>query len=140
MNYFLSNINLSWPHFCFLKASNFDIFWQDCNLHLRKKAQMAGSNLLVIASSVRNKLHLVKKDTKLNQGFCLIKSSEIIFIFQTEFYLIIWLMTSLKNSEKILILKTWQLFFFWGIKTCFGILPLKWCFFRHENINIWSEL
>jgi hypothetical protein len=88
----------------------------------------------------QDKLRSVKKETKLNQGFCLIKTSEIIFIFLTEFYLILWLMTSLKNFEKILILKTWQLFFFWGIKTCFGILPLKWCFLRHEKINILTKI
>ena len=52
------------------------------------------------------KLRLVKKDTKLNQVFCLIKISEIIFIFLPGFYLIIWLMTSPKNFEKIPILKT----------------------------------
>ena len=93
-----------------------------------------------IAVQTVHKLRSVKKETKLNQGFCLIKSSEIIFIFLTEFYLILWLMTSLKNFEKILILKTWQLFFFWGIKTCFGILPLKWCFLRHEKINILTKI
>ena len=69
----------------------------------------------------------VKKDTKLNQVFCIIKSWEIISISLPEFYLIIWLMTSPKNFEKIPILKTWQLVFFWGIKTYFGILPQKWC-------------
>ena len=37
----------------------------------------------------KGKLRSVKKETKLNQGFCLIKSSEIIFIFLTEFYMIL---------------------------------------------------
>ena len=93
-----------------------------------------------LSMHIVHKLRSVKKETKLNQGFCLIKSSEIIFIFLTEFYMILWLMTSLNNFEKILILKTWRLFFFWGIKTCFGILPLKWCFLRHEKINIWTKI
>ena len=62
---------------------------------------MAKANLKKV-----NKLCSVKKDTKLFQIFCLIKSSEIIFIFLPEFYLIIWLMTSPKNFEKIPILKT----------------------------------
>ena len=56
-------------------------------------------------TKVNSKLCLVGKDTKLNQVFCLIKSSEIIFIFLPEFYLIIWLMTSRKNFENIPILK-----------------------------------
>jgi len=50
-------------------------------------------------SSVLNSVWL-KKDTKLNQVFCLIKISEIISIFLPGFYLIIWLMTSPKNFEK----------------------------------------
>ena len=66
----------------------------------------------------------VEKETKLNQVFCVIKSSKIIFIFLPEFYLIIWLMTSPKNFEKIPILKTWQQIFFWGIKTYFGKMML----------------
>ena len=48
----------------------------------------------------------IKKETKSNQVFGLIKSSKIIFIFLPEFYLIIWLMASPKNFEKIPILKT----------------------------------
>ena len=55
---------------------------------------------------MKDKVSSVEKDTKLNQVFCLIKSSEIIFIFLPEFYLIIWLMKSPKNFEKIPILKT----------------------------------
>ena len=50
----------------------------------------------------------------------LMKSSDIVFIFLPAFYLIIWLMTSPKNFEKIAILKMWQLFFFWDVKTLFG--------------------
>ena len=88
----------------------------------------------------KSKLCSVKKDTKLNQVFFLIKSLDIIFIFLPEFYLIIWLITSPKNFEKILILKTWQLVFFWGIKTCLGNLPMKWRFFRHEKINISTKI
>ena len=87
----------------------------------------------MIASSVTSKHSFsahctkvcsVKKETKLNKFFCLIKSSKIIFIFLPEFYLIIWLMTSPKNFEKIPILKTWQQIFFWGIKTYFGKMML----------------
>ena len=84
-----------------------------------------------------SKLCLIKKYTKLNQILCLIKSSEIIFIFLTEFYLIIWLMPSSKNFLKIPIFRTWQLVFFWGIKAYFSILPLKWW---HENINILIQI
>ena len=50
----------------------------------------------------------------------LMKSSEIVFIFLPAFYLIIWLMTSLNNFEKISILKILELVFFWGVKTDFG--------------------
>ena len=62
------------------------------------------------------------------------------FHFLPEFYLIIWLMTSPKNFEKIPILKTWQLVFFWAFKTYFGISPLKWCIFRMEKINILTTI
>ena len=64
----------------------------------------------------------------------LMKSSEIVFIFLPAFYLIIWLMTSSKNSEKISILKVWQLVFFWNVKIYFGKFLLKWCIFRHGKI------
>ena len=87
-----------------------------------------------------HKLCLVKKDTKLNQVYFLIKSSEIILIFLPRFYLIISLMTSPKNFVKLPILKTWNLVFFGGIKTYFGIIPLKWCFFKHEEINVWTKI
>ena len=42
------------------------------------------------------------------------------FILLPAFYLNIWLMKSPKSSEKIAILKIWQLVFFWGVKTHFG--------------------
>ena len=51
------------------------------------------------------------------------KSSEIVFIFLPAFYLIIWLMTSSNNFEKISILKIRQLVLFRGIKIYFCILP-----------------
>ena len=73
---------------------------------------------------MEHKVCSVKKDTKFNQVFCIIKSWEIISISLPEFYLIIWLMRSPKNFEKIPILKTWQVDFFWGIKTYFGKMML----------------
>ena len=54
--------------------------------------------------------------------FLLIKSSKKNLISLPVFYLIIWLMKPPKNFEKISILKMWQLFSFWGIKTYFGKL------------------
>ena len=42
----------------------------------------------------------------------LMKSSDLVFILLPAFYLIIWLMISPKNFEKISILKIWQLVFF----------------------------
>ena len=50
----------------------------------------------------------------------LVKSSDNNFVFLPAFYLIIWVMTSLKVFLKTTILKIWQLVFFWGIKTHFG--------------------
>ena len=50
----------------------------------------------------------------------LMKSSDIVFIFLPAFYLVIWLMTSPKNFEKMSILKIWQLVFFWCVETHFG--------------------
>ena len=40
-----------------------------------------------------------------------------------------------KNFEKIAISKMWELVSFWGVKTHFGNLPLKWCIFRYEKKN-----
>ena len=62
-----------------------------------------------------------KNMTHLNWKFLLIKSSEKHFISLPAFYLIMWLMISPKNFEKIVILKIWQLVFFWGAKTDFGM-------------------
>ena len=60
-----------------------------------------------------------------------VKSSEIELIFWPAFYLIIWLIASPKNFEKIAILKIWQLVFFGGVKIYFGELLLKWCISNH---------
>ena len=78
------------------------------------------------------------KETKVNSEVLLIKHSGIILILLTAFYLIMWPMTHQRNSWKISILKIWQLVFFWGVKTYFGILPLKWCIFRHEKNDLMS--
>ena len=51
------------------------------------------------------KVCTLKNNTNLSSIFSLIKSSEIGFIFLPAFYLIIWLMASPKNFEKIAILK-----------------------------------
>ena len=64
----------------------------------------------------------LENNTNLNSIFCFIKSSEIVFIFLPVFYLIIWLIASPKNFEKIAILKIWQLVFFWGVKIYLGKL------------------
>ena len=66
----------------------------------------------------------------------LVKSSENDFIFLPAFYLIMCIMQAPKNSEKIAILKILEEVSFWGVKTHFGKLALKWCIFRHENNNI----
>ena len=43
-------------------------------------------------------------------------------------------MKTLKFFLKIVILKTWELISFWGVKNHFGKLPMKWCIFRHNKI------
>ena len=40
-----------------------------------------------------------------------------------------------KTFGKIDILKTQELVSFWGIKTHFGKIALKWCIFRHKKID-----
>ena len=82
----------------------------------------------------------MKRETKVSQEFLLVKSSENDFIFLLANYLIIWLMKAKKNFEKIAILKTRGLVSFWGVKTHFGKMPLKWCIFRHEKIKILSNI
>ena len=67
-----------------------------------------------------SKVWTIKNNTNLNSIFCLIKSSKIDFIFLPAFYLIMSIMASQKNFEKIAILKIWELFSFWGVKTHFG--------------------
>ena len=63
------------------------------------------------------------------------KSSENIF-FLPALYLIMYLMKSWKDFENIAILKIWELVYFWGVKTRFGKLPMKWCIFRTKKPNI----
>ena len=58
------------------------------------------------------------------------------FTFLSAFSMIIWAMAATNSFEIIPILKTWQLVFFWGYKTYFGILHQKYCIFRHKKINI----
>ena len=82
----------------------------------------------------------MKRETKVTPEFLLVKSSENDFIFLPAYYLIIWLMKAKKNFEKIAILKTQGLVSFWGVKTHFGKMPLKWCIFRHEKIKILSNI
>ena len=71
-----------------------------------------------------------RKWQKFIQKFYLWKVQETIY-FLPVFYLIMCLMKAPKNFEKIPILKIWQLVSFWGVKTHFGFLPLKWCIFKH---------
>ena len=91
-----------------LENKHFYILPSFFDVHYGHGVHLAVCYLLTFITKVCS----VKKETKLNQVFCLIKSSEIIFIFLPGFYLIIWLMTSPKNFEKIPILKTRQLIFF----------------------------
>ena len=53
------------------------------------------------------------------------ETSRNYLIILLVYYLIMWLMKSPKNFEKIAILKIWQLVSFWGGKTHFGKTPLK---------------
>ena len=79
----------------------------------------------IIAKKTNCKVWGLKKLTKLYPRFLIEKKIGIFFILLQANALIIWLMTSPKSFEKIVILKTWQLVFFRGVKTYFGILPLK---------------
>ena len=61
------------------------------------------------------------------------------YVLLPAFYLIIWLMKLQKKFEKIAILKIGELVSFWAVKPYFGILPLKWCLFRHGK-NLVSQI
>ena len=61
------------------------------------------------------------------------KSSEIVFIILPAFYLILWLMKAQKIFFELAILKSQELVSFWGGKTHFGKLALKWCTFHHDQ-------
>ena len=76
---------------------------------------------------------ILKKQTKVYSRSLIENISEFFFILSSAFTLIIRIMISPKNFGKIAILKIWWLVFFWVVKTYFGILPLKWCIFRHEK-------
>ena len=60
-----------------------------------------------------------KKVTIFNLIVHLVKTSENILFFFPAFYLVMWLMISPKNFEKIAILKIWELI------SLFGEIPLK---------------
>ena len=66
------------------------------------------------------------------------------FIFSPAYSLIMWLMRSSKNFEKVVILRVWKMVFLWDGKTHFGKSPLKSCIFRHDfffffiNMALWS--
>ena len=59
------------------------------------------------------------------------KSSKKYSILLLPFYLIMCLMKSSKNFEKVPILKIWQLISFWSVKTHFGETSLKRYIFRN---------
>ena len=62
-----------------------------------------------------------------------------IFISSSAYSLILWLMRSPKNFEKIANLKIWQLISIWGSKTNFGKTPLKSCIFKHQKKNAFYQ-
>ena len=72
-----------------------------------------------------------KKQYKFKFNILFNKKFKNWFYFLSAFYLIMWLMASSKNFEKLAVLKKWQLVFFWDVKAYFGETPLKWCIFRH---------
>ena len=96
--------------------------------------------------SQEKKLHIlayskvcpIENNTNLNSIFCLIKSSKIDLIFLPAFYMIMWLMASPNNFEKIATLKKWLLVFYWCVKTYFGEMPLKLCIFRHDIFYLYQ--
>ena len=92
-----------------------------------------------VVSNSSDKVWGLENNTNLNSFFCLIKSSEIVFIFLSAFYLIMWVLTRKRILKKYPFLKTWQLVFFWGVKTYFGKLHLKLCVFRHGK-NWFSQI
>ena len=55
------------------------------------------------------------------------------FLSSFAYSLVMWLMRSPKNFEKIANVKIWQLISIWGSKTNFGKIPLKWCIFKHKK-------
>ena len=135
-------LTLTKDQFCFNKSifqcqikliSYRSQFW-----HLRRKPAVIFSKWLFFQNSLMISWATYSLNTfkchKSNIKNLWMKSSEIVFIFLPAFYLIIWLMTSPKNFEKISILKIWQLVFFWGVKIYFGKFLLKWCIFRHGKI------
>ena len=67
-----------------------------------------GNSAIVFLLMIKKNQHKVwelEKDTKINSSFLLMKSSKKYFILLAAFSLIIWVMTSTKNFEKIAILK-----------------------------------
>ena len=63
-----------------------------------------------------------------------------LFHFSPAYSLIMWLMRSSKNFEKVAILQIWEMVSFRGGKTHFGKTPLKLCIFRHDFfcfLSIW---
>ena len=86
------------------------------------------------------KLRLETKETKVSPKNSLVKSSGNNSIFLPVFNLIICVMKASNNFGKIAILKIWELISLGVVKTHFGKLALKWCIFRHEKINILTDI
>ena len=90
--------------------------------------------------SKSSKLRLETKETNVSPKNLLVKSSGNNFIFLPVFNLIICVMKASNNFGKIAILKIWELISLGVVKTHFGKLALKWCIFRHEKINILTDI
>ena len=89
-----------------------------------------GNLLKIFLSSLR----LPPNDFSNNyKSICKILSGETFwnyFILLPAYNLIMWLLTAPNNFEKNSHLKTWELVFFWGVKTHFGKIPLKSWFLK----------
>ena len=81
----------------------------------------------------------LKKETKVYSRFLIEKTSEFLLLLYQHFLWLWELWNHQRILKKIAILKIWWLGFFWGVKTCFSILLLYWCIFRHEKryLNHW---
>ena len=115
-----------------------DLFTQSISFHVNSSHLSKEWEIFIRTKYKISYTLILYKCHKSNFNKCINEKFRNFFL--PALYLIMYLMKPWKNFEKIAILKIWELVYFWGVKTHFGKLPLKWCIFRHEKKKILTNI